>query len=110
MKNRSVEDALESFRWALALDAEDLKLLLWDAYARYMYAEASFEKNSARFRYMLLAAAGKLEKATICQKSRDNELKAYALYFLGLLYCRVHYFRKAADRLDECLKLKTPAK
>lgn len=109
LEEQVCKDALESFRWALALDAEDLKLLLWDAYARYMYAEASFEKNSARFRYMLLAAAGKLEKATICQKSRDNELKAYALYFLGLLYCRAHYFQKAADRLDECLKLKTPA-
>ena len=37
---------------------------------------------------MLLAAAGKLEKAAICQKPGDNELKAYALYFLGLFYCK----------------------
>ncbi|WP_243685170.1 hypothetical protein [Methanosarcina barkeri] len=51
-----------------------------------MYAEASFEENSARFRHMLLAAAGKLEKAAIWQRSEDNELKAYALYFLGLFF------------------------
>jgi hypothetical protein len=74
-----------------------------------MYAEASFEENSARFRYMLLAAAGKLEKGAIRQRSEDNELKAYALYFLGLFYCRARYFRRAADRLDECLRLEPPA-
>ena len=72
-----------------------------------MYAETSFEENSARFRHMLLAAAGKLEKATICQAPEDNELKAYALYFLGLFYCKAHYFRKASERLEECLKLES---
>ncbi|MDY0130863.1 MAG: tetratricopeptide repeat protein, partial [Methanosarcina vacuolata] len=108
LEEQACEEALESFRRALALDTEDLKLLLWDVYARYMYAEASFEENSAHFRSMLLAAAGKLEKAAIRQRSEDNELKAYALYFLGLFYCRAHYFRKAAYRLDECLRLDPP--
>lgn len=105
LEEQACEDALESFRRALALDTDDQKLLLWDAYARYMYAEASFEENSARFRYMLLAAAGKLEKAAICLEPGDNELRAYALYFLGLFYCKVRYFRKASSRLEECLKL-----
>ncbi|AKB55672.1 MULTISPECIES: tetratricopeptide repeat protein [Methanosarcina] len=109
LEEQACEEALESFRRALALDSEDQRLLLWDVYARYVYAEASFEENSARFRHMLLAAAGKLEKAAIWQRSEDNELKAYALYFLGLFYCRVHYFRKAADRLNECLRLNPPA-
>lgn len=59
---------------------------------------------------MLLAAAGKLEKATICQTPADNELKAYALYFLGLFYCKAHYFRKASERLEECLKLENSRK
>ena len=105
LEEQACEEALESFRRALALDSEDQRLLLWDVYARYMYAEASFEENSARFRHMILAAAGKLEKAAIRQRSEDNELKAYALYFLGLFYCRARYFQKAADRLDECLRL-----
>jgi tetratricopeptide (TPR) repeat protein len=109
LEEQTCGDALESFRRALDLDTEDRRLLLWDAYARYMYAEVSLEKNSARFRYMLLSAAGKLEKAAIWQRSEDNELKAYALYFLGLFYCRARYFQKAADRLDECLRLETPA-
>ncbi|WP_292373401.1 tetratricopeptide repeat protein, partial [Methanosarcina sp. UBA411] len=109
LEEQACEDALESFRRALALNSEDLKLLLWDAYARYMCAETSFDENSARFRYTLLAAAGKLEKAAILQRSKDNELKAYALYFLGLFYYRAHYFRKSVDRLDECLRLESPA-
>jgi tetratricopeptide (TPR) repeat protein len=106
LEEQACEDALESFRRALALNTEDQKLLLWDTYARYMYAEASFDEGSARFRYMLLAAAGKLEKAAICQRPGDNELKAYSLYFLGLFYCRARYFQKAAGNLEECLKLK----
>ena len=110
LEEQACEAALESFRQALALDTEDQRLLLWDAYARYMYAEASFEENSARFRYMLLAAAGKLEKAAICQEPEDNELKAYALYFLGLFYCKIRYFRKASERLEECLKLENSRK
>jgi len=110
LEEQACEVALESFRQALSLDTEDQRLLLWDAYARYMYAEASFEEDSARFRYMLLAAAGKLEKAAICQEPEDNELKAYALYFLGLFYCKARYFRKASERLEECLKLENSRK
>lgn len=107
LEEQACEDALDSFRRALALDTEDRKLLLWDAYARYVYAEAFFEAETARFRYMMLAAAGKLEKAA-CLRSEDNEIKAYALYFVGLFYCRARYFRKAVERLEECLELKTP--
>ena len=110
LEEQAFEDALESFRLALALDTEDQRLLLWDAYARYIYAETSFEENSARFKYMLLAATGKLEKAAICQTPEDNELKAYTLYFLGLFYCKVRYFRKAFERLEECLKLENSLK
>jgi len=29
-------------------------------------------------------------------------------FIYGLFYCRAHHFRKAAERLEECLKLKTP--
>ncbi|AKB22669.1 tetratricopeptide repeat protein [Methanosarcina sp. WH1] len=105
LEEQACEDALESFRMALALDTEDKRLLLWDVYARYMYAETSFEEDSARFRYILLAAAGKLEKAAICREPEDNELKAYALYFLGFFYYKARYFRKASERLEECLKL-----
>ncbi len=110
LEEQECENALESFRRALALDTEDQRLLLWDAYARYMYAESSFDEDSARFRYMLLAAAGKLEKASICREPGDNELRAYALYFLGLFYCKARYFRKASERLEECLKLENSRK
>lgn len=108
LEEQACENALESFRRALDLDSKDRRLLLWDAYARYMYAEASFEEESTRFRYMILAAAGKLEKAALSLDAGDNELKAYALYFMGLFYCRARHFRKSAERLEECLKLKTP--
>jgi tetratricopeptide (TPR) repeat protein len=108
LEEQACEDALESFRRALDLDSKDRRLLLWDAYARYIYAEASFEEESTRFRYMILAAAGKLEKAFLSLDAGDHELKAYALYFMGLFYCRARHFRKAAERLEECLKLKTP--
>jgi tetratricopeptide (TPR) repeat protein len=110
LEEQESEKALESFRRALTLDTEDQRLLLWDAYARYIYAESSFDEDSARFRYMLLTAAGKLEKAAICREPGDSELRAYALYFLGLLYCKVHYFRKASERLEECLKLENSRK
>ncbi|MDQ1276812.1 MAG: hypothetical protein QG610_2390, partial [Euryarchaeota archaeon] len=110
LEEQACENALESFRRALTLDTEDQRLLLWDSYARYIYAESSFDESSARFRYMLLAAAGKLEKAAICREAGDNELRAYALYFLGLFYCKVHYFRKASERLEECLKLENSRK
>ena len=56
----------------------------------------------------LLAAAGKLEKAVLSLDVGDIELKAYAFYFMGLFYCRARHFRKAAEKLEECLKLKTP--
>ncbi|MDD4249786.1 MAG: hypothetical protein PHT13_11850 [Methanosarcina sp.] len=59
---------------------------------------------------MLLAAVGKIEKAAICQEPEANELKAYALYFLGLFYCKIRYFRKASERLEECLKLENSGK
>jgi tetratricopeptide (TPR) repeat protein len=109
LEEQAYEEALESFRRALSLDTENLELLLWDAYSRYMYAEVSLEEKNSRFRYMLLAAAEKLEKSAIWKNSEDNELKAYALYYLGLFYCRARYFQKAVDRLDECLKLEVPA-
>lgn len=108
LEEQACEDALESFRRALELDPKDRRLLLWDAYARYMYAEASFEEDSTRFKYMVIAAAGKLEKAVLNLDAGDNKLKAYAFYFMGLFYCRARHFRKAADRLEECMKLKTP--
>lgn len=108
LEEQACEDALESCRRALDLDSKDRRLLLWDAYARYMYAEASFEEESTRFRYMILAAARKLEKAVLSLDAGDHELKAYAFYFLGIFYCRARHFRKAAERLEECLKLKTP--
>ncbi|WP_269850728.1 tetratricopeptide repeat protein [Methanosarcina horonobensis] len=75
LEEQACEDALESFRRVLTLDTEDQRFLLWDAYARYMFAEASFEEDSARFRYTLLAAAGKLEKAAICREPGDSELR-----------------------------------
>jgi tetratricopeptide (TPR) repeat protein len=108
LEEQACEDALESFRRALELDPKDRRLLLWDAYARYMCAEASFEEDSTRFRYMVIAAAGKLEKAVLSLDVGDIELKAYAFYFMGLFYCRARHFRKAAEKLEECLKLKTP--
>lgn len=110
LEEQAFENALESFRRALTLDTEDQRLLLWDSYIRYICAESSFDEDSARFRYMLLSAAGKLEKAAICREAGDNELRAYALYFLGLFYCKVHYFRKASERLEECLKLENSRK
>ncbi|MDQ1254330.1 MAG: hypothetical protein QG646_3561 [Euryarchaeota archaeon] len=57
---------------------------------------------------MVIAAAGKLEKAVLSLDVGDIELKAYAFYFMGLFYCRARHFRKAAEKLEECLKLKTP--
>jgi tetratricopeptide (TPR) repeat protein len=108
LEEQACEIALESFRRALDLDSKDRRLLLWDAYARYMYAEASFEEESARFRHTVLAAAGKLEKAVLSLDTEDNELKAYTLYFTGLFYCRARYFRKASEKLEECLRLKNP--
>ena len=62
--------------------------MLWDAYTRYKYAESTSEEQSTRFRYTILAAAGKLEKAVLSLDVEDHELKAYALYFMGLFYCR----------------------
>jgi tetratricopeptide (TPR) repeat protein len=110
LEEQACENALESFRRALVPDTEDQRLLIWDSYARYVYAESSFDEGSARFRHMILAAAGKLEKAAICREPGDSELRAYALYFLGLFYFKVHYFRKASERLEECLKLENPGK
>lgn len=74
LEEQAYEDALEAFRRALALDPENRKLLLWDTYARYIYAEASFGEESARFRHILLAAAGKLEKANL-DHNLDLELE-----------------------------------
>ena len=110
LEEQACENALESFRRALVLDTEDQRLLLWDSYARYIYAESSFDEGSARFRHMILAAAGKLEKAAICREPGDSELRAHALYFLGLFYCKVHHFRKASERLEECLKLENSSR
>lgn len=109
LEEQAFEDILESFRRVLSLDTEDQKLLLWDAYARYMYAEVSFDEGSARFRNMLLATAGKLERAGIYQKTENRELKAYTLYFLGLVYFRAGYFKRAARKLEECLEIKDSA-
>lgn len=110
LEEQECENALDSFRRALTLDTENQRLMLWDAYARYIYAESFFDEDSARFRYALLTAAGKLEKAAVCREAEDSELRAYALYFLGLCYCKVHYFRKASERLEECLKLENSKK
>jgi tetratricopeptide (TPR) repeat protein len=110
LEEQACADALESFMRALDLDSKDRRLLLWDAYARYMYAETSFEEENARFRHLILGAARKLEKAALSFGPADNELKAYALYFMGLFYCRARYFRKASGKLEECLRLETPTR
>jgi hypothetical protein len=53
-----------------------------------MYAESTSEEQSALFRYIILAVAGKLEKAVLGLDAEYHELKAYALYSMGLFYCR----------------------
>ncbi|MGB9927882.1 MAG: tetratricopeptide repeat protein [Methanosarcina sp.] len=75
LEEQAYEDALEDFRRALALNPEDRRLLLWDSFARYMYAEAFFGEENASFRHILLAAAGKLEKANLDFISENAKFK-----------------------------------
>jgi hypothetical protein len=65
-----------------------------------MYAEASFEEGSTRFRYKILATAGKLEKAFLSLDAGDHELKAYALYFMGFFTAK----RATSGKLPKDLK------
>src|SRR5690606_22811682 len=51
LEEQECENALDSFRRALTLDTENQRLMLWDAYGRYIYAESFFDEDSARFRY-----------------------------------------------------------
>ncbi len=124
LEEQAYEEAMESFGRALDLDSSDPEILLWDAYARYLYAEVTFDLESVesngevsrgtsrqvsgQYRQMLLSVIRKLEKTALSRESKDSELRAYILYFLGFYYYKIRYLKKAAERLEECLELETP--
>ena len=128
LEEQAYREAMESFRRALDLDSSYPELLLWDAYARYLYAEVTFDlesvepsreasgkasreaskKAGGQYRQMLLSVIRKLEKTALSRESKDSELRAYILYFLGFYYYKIRYFKKAVERLEECLELETP--
>ena len=74
-----------------------------------LYARAWYSKALALLNLKNQIGSGKnFEKTLEAFDAEDNELKVYVLYFMGLFYCRARHFRKAAERLEKCLKLKTP--
>lgn len=120
--------AVESFGKALSLNPGNPKLLLWEAYASYLKVEVSFKFGSPRYRHMLLGIIKKLEHTAFSggnsfpsgeswekslpfegsrgrREAEGREMWACLLYFTGFFYYRAGYFRKAAEKLEACLRL-----
>ena len=103
--------AVESFEKALSLGYGKPVDFLWQAYASYLNIEFSPSlKIDKKYneKENIVSIIRKLEKANTLSTKENGEVRGYILYSLGLFYYRIKDFDSAKEKLEECLKLKTP--
>lgn len=103
IEKHNYREALESFDQAIKWDKTFSLYLLWHAYARYLRAKYYYGEKSGKYQEELITIVRDLEKI----KSRENNrVDAYALYFLGICYCKMGNYLQAKEKLIECVNLK----
>lgn len=120
IEEKKYDEAGESFRKTISLDYGNPKIFLWHAYANYLNAEFSLNLKDKKYirdkRYQeeISSIIRELEKANkLIANKKNNEkkdIKAYILYFLACFYIKSKADFTAKEKLEECIKLKSPIK
>lgn len=110
IEEKQYDGAMDCFREAMHLDLDNVKPILFYAYARYLKAECTFDPEIKEYKSEIFATIRELERALdLCEKFNHKKLKACVLYFLGNLYYRSKDILAAKDRLEKCINLKSGA-
>lgn len=96
-------DAIESFDQAIKWDKTFSLYLLWHAYARYLRAKYFYGEESRKYQEELTTIVRDLEKV---KSHENNRVDAYALYFLGICYCKMGNYLQAKEKLIDCVNLR----
>lgn len=110
IEEEQYDGAMGCFREAMHLHLDNVRPILFYAYARYLKAECTFDPESKEYKSEIFATIRELERALdLCEKYNHKKLKACALYFLGNLYYGSKDILAARDRLEKCINLKSGA-
>lgn len=101
-KSKYIE-AMESFDQAIKWDKTFSLYLLWHAYARYLRAKYNYGEKSVKYQEELITIVRDLEKV---KSHENNRVDAYALYFLGICYCKMGNYLQAKEKLIDCVNLR----
>lgn len=103
IEKHNYREAMESFDQAIKWDKTFSLYLLWHEYARYLRAKYYYGEKSGKYQEELIAIVRDLEKI---KSHENNRVDAYALYFLGICYCKMDNYLQAKEKLIECINLK----
>ena len=132
IEEHDYNNAAKSFKKAISFDMNNPLILLWEAYANYLYIQFSsslqYGKNESLkitenvpfFREgdkiksteinqeKIISIIRKLEKAEkLSEKKGDEVTRTYVLYFLGYFYYMVRDIFTAKEKLEECVRSKS---
>lgn len=102
IEKHNYRDAMESFDQAIKWDNTFSLYLLWHAYARYLRAKYNCGEKSGKYQEELITIVRDLEKV---KSHENNRVDAYALYFLGICYCKMGNYLQAKEKLIDCVNL-----
>jgi tetratricopeptide (TPR) repeat protein len=127
IEKENYDDAIKILNELATLDMGNPLPIIWNAYARYLRAEFSFnndkesrdgsaekkaEKDSSTkdkaYEKEIFAVIRELEKARDLSDNYPNrDVRECILYFLGYFYYKSNDIFTAKERLEECIKLES---
>jgi len=110
LEQKRYAEAGKSFARAIASDLGNPIPVIWDAYAKYLEAEATAKHNSSQYREQIAGAIRQLERACDLSGQDSKQVKAYSLYFLGCLHYKTRNMLEAKHTLQKCVELKAKSR
>lgn len=108
IEEKDYGDAIQYFKRAIHSDLGNPLPLLWKIYAKYLKLKSNFSTESREYQEEIGIIIRNLEAVNgLCEKSRENELKACILYFLGCFYHKNGDISAAKEKLLECINLRS---
>jgi len=113
IEEKDYDAASDSFKKAMYLEIGNPIHFLWNIYANYLKVEFSLDSEDKKYQEEVSRIIRNLEKMneTLLKKQKQGkEIRAYVLYFLGHFYLKGNDIFTAKEKLEECIKLKSPIK
>ena len=109
IERKEYAKASQSFAEAIPADLGNPLPLLWNAYARYLTAESSYQPDNRAYQQELTDILRQLERAEELLKKDETRLRTYTLYALGCLHFKLKDMVEAVRVLKKCISQRTGA-